>query len=52
MSFSTNSSQQMTLDDSIFHLTARERKALDHSWAKVFADEIFPKIDEEPFQRS
>ena len=50
MSFMINSTQQMTLDDSIFHLTARERKALENSWAKVFADEIFPKIDEEPFR--
>lgn len=50
MSFFTNPSQQMTLDDAIFHLTARERRALENSWAKVFADEVFPKIDEEPFR--
>lgn len=24
----------------------REQKALEKSWAKVFADEIFPTIDE------
>jgi hypothetical protein len=29
--------------------TERERKALEKSWAKIFADEIFPAIDEEPF---
>lgn len=50
MSFVTNPSQQMRLDDSTFHLTQRERKTLENSWAKVFADEIFPKIVEEPFR--
>lgn len=50
MSFFTNPAQQLTLDDSTFHLTARERKALEKSWAKVFADEVFPKIEEEPFR--
>lgn len=50
MSFFTNPAQQMTLDDALFSLTARERKALEHSWAKIFADELFPKIEEEPFR--
>lgn len=49
MSFVTNPVQQMTIDDSTFHLTDRERKALDKSWAKPFAEDIFPMIDEEPF---
>ena len=40
----------MALDDSTFHLTKRERKALEKSWAKSFADDIFPMIDEEPFR--
>ena len=40
----------MTLDDALFSLTARERKTLENSWAKVFADELFPKIEEEPFR--
>lgn len=30
-------------------MTAREQKALEHSWAKVFAEEIFPSIDESRF---
>lgn len=50
MSFVTNPVQQMTIDDSTFHLTDRERKALDKSWAKPFAEDIFPMIDEEPFR--
>ena len=50
MSFFTNSSQQMTLDDSTYHLTTRERKALEKSWAKPLAEELFPMIDEEQFR--
>ena len=50
MSFFTNPSQQLTLDDSTYHLTAREQKALETSWAKPFAEEVFPMIDEEPFR--
>ena len=46
MSFFTNPSQQMTLDDSTYHLTVREQKALEKSWAKPFAEEVFPMIDE------
>lgn len=49
MSFRSNSSQQMSLTDSFMNLTAREQKALENSWAKIFADEIFPAIDEERF---
>lgn len=50
MSFFTNPIQQLTLDDITYHLTARERRALEKSWAKFFAEEIFPLIDEEPFR--
>ena len=50
MSFVTNPAQQMTLDDSLFQLTDRERKALEKSWAKPFAEELFPRIDEELFR--
>ena len=49
MSFKTNESQQMTFNDSLWGLTPREKKALEHSWAKPFAEEIFPAIDEERF---
>ena len=52
MSFKVNSSQQISFNDSVFSLTAREKKALDNSWAKIFADEIFPNIDEERFEAS
>lgn len=50
MAFRTNSSQQYSLTDITSTLTTREQKALDNSWAKVFAEEIFPAIDEERFR--
>lgn len=49
MAFRSNSSQQLSLTDSFMNLTAREQKALEKSWAKIFADEIFPAIDESRF---
>lgn len=49
MSFKINDYQHMTLDDSFINLTSRERKALENSWVQIFADEIFPVIDEELF---
>ena len=49
MSFRANDCQQISLLDSLSGLTTREQKALENSWAKVFAEEIFPKIDEERF---
>lgn len=49
MSFKENTYQQMSLTDSFSALTSREQKALEKSWAKVFADEIFPAIDESRF---
>lgn len=49
MSFKENSCQQLSFTDSFTGLTAREQKALEKSWAKVFADEIFPSIDENRF---
>lgn len=50
MAFRTNASQQYSFSDTVYNLTERERKALENSWAKVFADEIFPAIDEERFR--
>lgn len=49
MSFKENLSQQISFTDSFSGLTAREQKALENSWAKIFADEIFPAIDEKRF---
>lgn len=49
MSFRANNYQQISLMDSFSGLTSREQKALENSWAKVFAEDIFPSINEEPF---
>lgn len=46
MAFVSNDTQQMSLADSTFNLIDRERKFLEKSWAKTFADKIFPAIDE------
>ena len=50
MAFRTNSYQQLSFTDSLGGLTSREQKALERSWAKVFAEDIFPAINEEPFR--
>lgn len=49
MAFVVNNNQQITLEDGTFNLTEREKKFLDKSWAKVFAEKIFPAIHEETF---
>lgn len=51
MSFSFNpaDTQQLSLWDSYESLTDREKRFLDKSWAKVFSEKIFPKIDEAPY---
>ena len=49
MAFAANSNQQLSLTDSTFNLTQREKKFLEKSWAKTFADKVFPAIDETIF---
>jgi hypothetical protein len=49
MSFKSNDSQQMTFNDAMFGLTDREKRMLEKSWAKHFAEKIFPLIDESRF---
>ena len=49
MSFKANESQQISLNDAVLNLTERERKALKNSWAETFSEELFPAIDEKPF---
>ena len=49
MSFRENAGQQITISDKYSALTAREQKAMEKSWAKVFSEEIFPSIDEKRF---
>lgn len=49
MAFATNNNQQLSLTDSTFNLTERERRFLEKSWAKPFSEKIFPAIYEEDF---
>ena len=49
MSFRPNNAQQISMFDSFSGLTQREQKALEKSWAKTFADDVFPAINEERF---
>lgn len=50
MAFSSNSYQQLGFADRLMSLNDRERKMLEESWAGVFADRIFPRIDEKIFK--
>lgn len=49
MAFVANNNQQLSLLDSTFNLTEREKRVLEKSWAKVFAERVFPAIDENIF---
>ena len=49
MAFVANTTQQLTLTDSTFNLTEREKRFLEKSWAKTFAEKVFPAIDENIF---
>ncbi|MDE7324577.1 MAG: transposase, partial [Lachnospiraceae bacterium] len=44
-----NDNQQLTLTDSTLNLTQREKRVLEKSWAKIFAEKVFPAIDESIF---
>ena len=51
MSFRANdaSASQISMLDVTALMSDREKRFLEKSWAKVFAEEIFPKIDETAF---
>ena len=49
MAFAANDNQQLTLTDSTLNLTQREKRVLEKSWAKIFAEKVFPAIDESIF---
>lgn len=49
MAYQTNSSAQISMDDSFEGLTDRQKKATLKSWAKGFADQVFPVIDNAAF---
>jgi len=49
MAFELNDSQQLTLSESFLNLDERTKKFVLKSWAKGFAEIIFPAINEERF---
>ncbi len=51
MSFRANdvSTKQTSMLDATALMSDREKRFLEKSWAKVFAEEIFPRIDEQRF---
>ena len=51
MSFRANdaSASQISMLDVTALMSDREKRFLEKSWAKVFAEDIFPAIDEAPF---
>ena len=49
MSYKANETQQVGLNDRFNHLTEKEKKVVLSSWAKPFADIVFPSIHEDDF---
>lgn len=49
MAFVKNEYQQVKLTDILNHHTERELKRIENSWAKDFAEVVFPAINEERF---
>ena len=47
--FRANDAQQMTMDDSYLRLLEHVRRLVDKSWAKDFAEIVFPAINEARF---
>ncbi|MEF9880431.1 MAG: DDE transposase, partial [Clostridia bacterium] len=49
MSFVTNENQQISLTDTFSTQSLRTQKFVENSWAKGFAEIVFPAINEERF---
>lgn len=49
MSFVENKYQQISIEDSFLNLSERDKRFLLNSWAKEFADLVFPEINERRF---
>lgn len=50
MAFRSNISEQMSLDDSFNNASKRVQRVVMNSWAKSFADIVFPSINGKRFQ--
>jgi len=49
MAFVENTHQQISIEDSFLNLSERTKRFILNSWAKPFADLIFPEINEKRF---
>ena len=49
MSYVANTSQQVNLNDKFLSYSERDKKIIQESWAKSFAEDIFPLIREDRF---
>jgi len=49
MSFKSNPTQQLTIDDNFLALNSRTQKFVLNSWAKSFSEIVFPAINEQRF---
>ena len=49
MSFKSNATQQLTIDDNFLALNPRTQKFVLNSWAKGFSEIVFPAINEQRF---
>lgn len=49
MAFRSNPYQQISMDDEFNRLSPRTKKIVEKSWAKDFADIVFPAINEDRF---
>ena len=52
MGFKTNQNLQIDFFNAGSFLVDRQQSMLEHSWCKLFADKIFPKINEQPYQET
>lgn len=50
MSYRSNFSNQISMDDSFEQLSDRKKKVVLKSWAKGFADVVFPAINSDAFK--
>ena len=50
MAYRNNLSTQISMDDSFERLTERQKKVVLKSWAKDFADYVFPSINSDAFR--
>ena len=50
MAYRKNNVMQVSMDDTFDHLSPRTQRIVMNSWAKPFADYVFPVINEDCFK--